>query len=417
MMIERNIYLQRLIDRKENGMIKVITGIRRCGKSYLLFNIYRDWLINSGVSEDHIIMVGLDDEQNEELLDRKLLGEYVRSKITDESTYYIVLDEIQLVEGFEKLLNGLNRIKNADIYVTGSNSRFLSSDILTEFRGRGDEVRIYPLSFSEFYSVFNGTKTEAWREYSLYGGMPQIVEQRRPEQKENFLKNLFKKVYLDDIISRNNLRGDNIMDILVNILASSVGSNTNPNKLANTFVSNGYKGVSNKTIATYIDCLIDAFLISKASRYDVKGKKYISTPSKYYYCDVGLRNARLEFRQYEVTHLMENIIYNELLIRGYSVDVGIVTHDEKNKEGKITRKQLEVDFVANRGSQRYYIQSAFAIPDLKKMNQEQASLVKIPDSFKKIIVVAHETPLWRNEHGITIMNIYDFLLDKDSLEH
>jgi len=416
-MIERNLYLNRLIDRKENGMIKVITGIRRCGKSYLLFNIYRDWLINSGVSEDHIIMIGLDDEQNEKMLDRKLLGDYIRSKITDNGTYYIVLDEIQLVEGFEKLLNGLNRIKNADIYVTGSNSQFLSSDILTEFRGRGDEIRIYPLSFSEFCSVFSGTKAEAWKEYSMYGGMPQIVEQRKPEQKEIFLKNLFKKVYLDDIINRNNLRGDGIIDILVNILASSVGSNTNPNKLANTFASNGYKDVSNKTIATYIDCLIDAFLISKASRYDVKGKKYISTPSKYYYCDAGLRNARLEFRQYEETHLMENIIYNELLLRGYSVDVGIVTHDEKNSAGKITRRQLEVDFVANRGSRRYYVQSAFAVPDLNKMNQEQASLIKIPDSFKKIIVVANEAPLWRNEQGITIMNIYDFLLNQDSLEY
>lgn len=416
-MIERNLYLNRLIDRKENGMIKVITGIRRCGKSYLLFNIYRDWLINSGVSEDHIIMIGLDDEQNEKMLDRKLLGDYIRSKITDNGTYYIVLDEIQLVEGFEKLLNGLNRIKNADIYVTGSNSQFLSSDILTEFRGRGDEIRIYPLSFSEFCSVFSGTKAEAWKEYSMYGGMPQIVEQRKPEQKEIFLKNLFKKVYLDDIINRNNLRGDDILDILVDILASSVGSNTNPNKLANTFASNGYKDVSNKTIATYIDCLIDAFVISKASRYDVKGKKYISTPSKYYYCDTGLRNARLEFRQYEETHLMENIIYNELLLRGYSVDVGIVTHDEKNSAGKITRRQLEVDFVANRGSRRYYVQSAFAIPDLNKMNQEQASLIKIPDSFKKIIVVANEAPLWRNEQGITIMNIYDFLLNQDSLEY
>ena len=416
-MIERNLYLNRLIDRKENGMIKVITGIRRCGKSYLLFNIYRDWLINSGVSEDHIIMIGLDDEQNEKMLDRKLLGDYIRSKITDNGTYYIVLDEIQLVEGFEKLLNGLNRIKNADIYVTGSNSQFLSSDILTEFRGRGDEIRIYPLSFSVFCSVFSGTKAEAWKEYSMYGGMPQIVEQRKPEQKEIFLKNLFKKVYLDDIINRNNLRGDDIIDILVNILASSVGSNTNPNKLANTFASNGYKDVSNKTIATYIDCLIDAFLISKASRYDVKGKKYISTPSKYYYCDAGLRNARLEFRQYEETHLMENIIYNELLLRGYSVDVGIVTHDEKNSAGKITRRQLEVDFVANRGSRRYYVQSAFAVPDLNKMNQEQASLIKIPDSFKKIIVVANEAPLWRNEQGITIMNIYDFLLNQDSLEY
>ena len=416
MLIDRNIYLNRLIDRRENGMIKVITGIRRCGKSFLLFNIYHDWLVQSGVPEDHIIMIALDDEQNEDLLDRKVLGETIRQKITDSETWYIFLDEIQLVDGFEKLLNGLNRITNADIYVTGSNSRFLSSDILTEFRGRGDEIRVYPLSFSEFFSVYQGNKEDAWQEFSLYGGMPQILQQRKPEQKETFLKNLFQKVYLDDIISRNHLRGDQIMDILVNILASSVGSNTNPNKLAKTFISNGYKNVSDKTISTYIDCLIDAFLITKASRYDVKGKKYISTPSKYYYCDAGLRNARIDFRQYEETHLMENIIYNELLIRGYSVDVGVVTHDEKNDEGKIVRKQLEVDFVANRGSRRYYVQSAFAIPDLEKMNQEQASLINIPDSFKKIIVTASGSPLWRNEKGVTIMNIYDFLLDPDSLE-
>ncbi len=416
MLIDRNIYLNRLIDRRENGMIKVITGIRRCGKSFLLFNIYHDWLLQSGVPEDHIIMIALDDEQNEDLLDRKVLGETIRQKITDSETWYIILDEIQLVDGFEKLLNGLNRITNADIYVTGSNSRFLSSDILTEFRGRGDEIRVYPLSFSEFFSVYQGSKEDAWQEFSLYGGMPQILQQRKPEQKETFLKNLFQKVYLDDIISRNHLRGDQVMDILVNILASSVGSNTNPNKLAKTFISNGYKNVSDKTISTYIDCLIDAFLITKASRYDVKGKKYISTPSKYYYCDAGLRNARIDFRQYEETHLMENIIYNELLIRGYSVDVGVVTHDEKNDEGKIVRKQLEVDFVANRGSRRYYVQSAFAIPDLEKMNQEQASLINIPDSFKKIIVTASGSPLWRNEKGVTIMNIYDFLLDPDSLE-
>ena len=416
MLIDRNIYLNRLIDRRENGMIKVITGIRRCGKSFLLFNIYHDWLVQSGVPEDHIIMIALDDEQNEDLLDRKVLGETIRQKITDSETWYIFLDEIQLVDGFEKLLNGLNRITNADIYVTGSNSRFLSSDILTEFRGRGDEIRVYPLSFSEFFSVYQGNKEDAWQEFSLYGGMPQILQQRKPEQKETFLKNLFQKVYLDDIISRNHLRGDQIMDILVNILASSVGSNTNPNKLAKTFISNGYKNVSDKTISTYIDCLIDAFLITKASRYDVKGKKYISTPSKYYYCDAGLRNARIDFRQYEETHLMENIIYNELLIRGYSVDVGVVTHDEKNDEGKIVRKQLEVDFVANRGSRRYYVQSAFAIPDLEKMNQEQASLINIPDSFKKIIVTASGSPLWRNEKGVTIMNIYDFLLDPDSLD-
>ena len=416
MLIDRNIYLNRLIDRRENGMIKVITGIRRCGKSFLLFNIYHDWLLQSGVPEDHIIMIALDDEQNEDLLDRKVLGETIRQKITDSETWYIILDEIQLVDGFEKLLNGLNRITNADIYVTGSNSRFLSSDILTEFRGRGDEILVYPLSFSEFFSVYQGSKEDAWQEFSLYGGMPQILQQRKPEQKETFLKNLFQKVYLDDIISRNHLRGDQVMDILVNILASSVGSNTNPNKLAKTFISNGYKNVSDKTISTYIDCLIDAFLITKASRYDVKGKKYISTPSKYYYCDAGLRNARIDFRQYEETHLMENIIYNELLIRGYSVDVGVVTHDEKNDEGKIVRKQLEVDFVANRGSRRYYVQSAFAIPDLEKMNQEQASLINIPDSFKKIIVTASGSPLWRNEKGVTIMNIYDFLLDPDSLE-
>jgi predicted AAA+ superfamily ATPase len=416
MEIQRDIYLQRLIHRKENGMVKVITGIRRCGKSYLLFHLFFNYLISIGVDESHVIRIALDDERYEELHSRKVLGEYVRSRMQDSDMYYLFLDEIQNVEEFEKLLNGLNRVENLDIYVTGSNSKFLSSDILTEFRGRGDEVRLFPLSFSEFYSVFSGTKTEAWNLYSVYGGMPQIVSQRKEEQKVTFLKNLFAKVYLDDIISRNHLRGDRIMDALADVLASSVGSLTNPSKLANTFISHGFKNVSDKTISSYIEYLSDAFLISKAVRYDVKGRKYISSPYKYYYCDVGLRNARLEFRQYEETHLMENIIYNELLIRGYSVDVGVITHDVKNVEGKISRKQLEVDFIANQGSKRYYIQSAFAIPDREKMEQEQASLTRIPDSFRKIIIVGSEIPLWHNEEGITIMNIYDFLLNINSLD-
>ena len=416
MEIKRDLYLNKLIDRIENQSIKVITGIRRCGKSYLLFHLFYNYLISKGIDKDHIITIALDDEEHEDLLDRKALNAYIKGKIKDSSIYYVFLDEIQFVDGFEKVLNGLNKIDNLDIYVTGSNSKFLSSDILTEFRGRGDEVRVYPLSFSEYISAFKGSYEEAWQNYLTFGGLPLILTRKTTEQKSKYLINLFNKVYLNDIVDRNNLHGDNILDNLVNILASSIGSMTNPNKLAKTFASNGFGSVSDKTISSYISLLIDAFLISKAERYDVKGKKYIASPFKYYFIDIGLRNARLNFRQIEETHIMENIIYNELLIRDFNVDVGIVEHTEKTEDGKRTLKKYEVDFVCNKGYQRYYIQSAFSLPDKEKEDQEQRSLINIKDSFKKIIIVKDSIIPRYNDNGILIIGLKDFLLKSNSLE-
>ncbi len=413
--IERGIYLNRLIERRENGLIKVITGIRRCGKSYLLFKLYYQYLLQSGVDASRIIRIPLDDEDYEELHDRKKLSAYVRERLTDEGMWYVFLDEVQFCEGFEAVLNGLNRRENVDIYVTGSNSRFLSSDVLTEFRGRGDEVRVYPLSFFEYASAYPGDKYEAWVEYCTYGGLPLILGMKSDEQKSAYLINLCRELYFKDIEERNHLRGDNIMPTLVNVLASAVGSLTNPSKMANTFVSNGMP-TTDKTIATYIGYLLDAFFISKAQRYDIKGRKYIASPFKYYFTDVGLRNAQLNFRQQEENHIMENVIYNELLVRGFNVDVGVVEMSGRSGDGKSLRRHLEVDFVCNKGSRRYYIQSAFAIPDAEKMRQEQNSLVNIGDSFKKIIVVRDNTKLWRNEEGIVIMGIMDFLLDQNSLD-
>ena len=413
--IRRDLYLNRLIERRENGMIKVITGIRRCGKSYLLFKLYYQYLIASGVEASRIISIPLDDDDFEELHDSKKLSAYIKERITDDNMWYVFLDEVQLCKNFEAVLNGLNRRDNVDIYVTGSNSKFLSSDVLTEFRGRGDEVRVYPLSFSEYVSAYSGDKYDAWVDYYTYGGLPLILSRKTDELKSGYLTNLCQELYLKDIENRHNLRGDNVMSALLNILASAVGSLTNPTKLANTFSSNGMP-VSDKTIGTYIGYLLDAFFISKAERYDIKGKRYIASPFKYYFTDVGLRNAQLNFRQQEENHIMENIIYNELLIRGFNVDVGIVEHSERNEEGKVVRKRLEVDFVCNRGSRRYYIQSAFAIPDREKMEQEQNSLVHIDDSFKKIIVVKDRIKLWRNEKGIVVMGIMDFLLNPDSLD-
>ena len=413
--IKRDIYLNRLIDRRENGSIKVITGLRRCGKSYLLFNLYYRYLLDSGVPEDRILRVALDDEEHEELQDGKALGEYVRSRVSDSGQYYVFLDEVQLVQGFEKVLNGLNRRTNLDLYVTGSNSKFLSTDILTEFRGRGDEVRIYPLSFAEYVSAYEGTAQEAWADYFTYGGLPPILSRRTDEQKSKYLTDLFRKVYLDDIIERHQLRGDNVMDNLVNVLASSVGSLTNPTRLANTFASNGMGNASDKTLGSYIGFLQDAFLIEKAERYDVKGRKYIGSPFKYYFTDVGLRNARLNFRQQEENHIMENIIYNELRIRGFNVDVGIVERQEK-KDGKNALNRYEVDFVCNRGSQRYYIQSAFALPTEEKLAQEQRPLLLTGDFFKKIIVTRDSVKPWHNDCGVLFLNIQDFLLRPNSLE-
>lgn len=413
--IKRDLYLNRLIERRENGLIKVVTGIRRCGKSYLLFKLYYQYLLDSGIEASRIIRIALDDDEYEELREGRRLSTYIKKCITDEGTWFIFLDEVQMCRGFESVLNGLNRRDNVDIYVTGSNSRFLSTDVLTEFRGRGDEVRIYPLSFSEYVTAYPGDKQDAWIDYYNYGGLPLILSRKTDELKSRYLIDLCREMYLKDIEERHKLRGDTVMDTLVNILASAVGSLTNPTKLANTFKSNGIR-VSDKTIGVYIGYLLDAFFINKAERYDIKGKKYIASPFKYYFTDIGLRNARLNFRQQEKNHIMENIIYNELLVRGFNVDVGVVERSERDENGKTMRKKLEVDFVCNRGNQRYYIQSAFAIPDNDKMQQEQKSLVHIGDSFKKIIVVKDRIKVWRNEEGIVIMGIMDFLLNPNSLE-
>ena len=414
--IKRDIYLNKLIDRKENDMIKVITGIRRCGKSYLMDPIYKNYLLSTGVKEDHIIKLELDSVENEEYLDRHKLYKYIMGQIKDDKMYYILLDEIQKVDGFESVLNSFLRKKNLDVYVTGSNSKFLSSDIITEFRGRGDEVRVYPLTFREYLTASSKNVDEALKEYITYGGMPYILSRKTYEEKSKYLNNLFNNTYINDIVERNNIQKDEVLESLINVLASSVGSLTNPLKLENTFKSKGFKNVSAKTINTYIDYLIDAFMITKALRYDIKGKKYINTPSKYYFTDIGLRNVRLNFRQQEDNHLMENIIYNELLVRGFNVDVGVVEYTMKDKNNKKTHKQLEVDFVCNKGSNRYYIQSASAIPTKEKMEQEEKSLIKIDDFFKRIIIVENDIKLWRNEKGIVIMSLKQFLLDENSLD-
>lgn len=409
--IERNLYLNKIINRRENGLIKIITGIRRCGKSYLLDPLFKNYLLADGVKEDHIIKLELDRVENEKYRDSKVLNEYIRSLIKDKDMYYVILDEIQLVEGFEFVLNGLLYEKNIDVYVTGSNSKFLSSDIITEFRGRGDQIKVNPLSFAEFLSAFNGDKYEAWNEYVTYGGMPLILSKKNDEEKSQYLKELFEQTYIKDIVERNNIQRIDILDSLINMLASSVGSLTNPQKLFDTFKSNGEKELSLNTINSYIADIEDSFIVNKSTRYDIKGKKYIQTPQKYYFSDIGLRNARLNFRQQEENHLMENIIYNELLIRGYNVDVGVV---EVREEGK--RKQLEVDFVCNLGNKRYYIQSALNLDTKEKTIQESRSLNKIGDSFKKIIVVKDNIKLWRTDDGIVIMGIQEFLLNKDSLD-
>ena len=409
--INRDDYLNKLISRRENGMIKIITGIRRCGKSFMLDPIFKNYLLKEGIKENHIIKVDLDNIENEKYLDPHELNNYIKSKIKDNDMYYILIDEIQKVRNFEAVLNGFLTQRNLDVYVTGSNSKFLSSDIITEFRGRGDEIRIFPLSFLEFYSAYKGEKELAWNEYLTYGGMPLILSQKTDEQKSKYLMNLFELTYKRDIIERNTITKIDILDSLINILSSSVGSLTNPQKIYNTFISNGVTDLSKNTITSYLDYLLDSFLIEKVDRYDVKGKKYIQTPQKYYFADVGLRNARLNFRQQEENHIMENIIYNELLIRGYNVDVGVV----EVREGDV-RKQLEVDFVCNLGSKRYYVQSALNIDTPEKTLQETKSLNNIGDSFKKIIVVKDNIKLWRNDQGIVIMGIQEFLLNKNSLD-
>lgn len=416
MEIRRDNYLKQLIERKNNGMVKVVTGIRRCGKSYLLFTLFKRYLLENGVAPDHVIEIALDGIEDEELRDPKVCYEYIRDEMEDDGIYYLLLDEVQFMPRFEEVLNSLLRIKNIDIYVTGSNSRFLSSDIVTEFRGRGDEVRIYPLSFAEFYSVYDGDYDDAWDDYMTYGGLPQIAGLQSERRKADYLKNIFVNVYLKDVIERNRLQNEEEIGILVNVLASAIGSLTNPTKIANTFASERQMQYTNKTISRHIDFLEEAFLISKAARYDIKGRKYIGANQKYYFTDPGLRNARLNFRQQEPTHLMENIVYNELLIRGYNVDVGMMDAYEKNKEGKRVRKQLEVDFVVNQGSQRYYIQVACDLSSKQKQEQEFHSLRNIPDSFKKIIIVNGSKKPWRNDEGFVIMGMKYFLLNPDSLE-
>lgn len=416
MEIKRDAYLNKLIRKKKNGLIKVVTGVRRCGKSYLLFHLFHDHLLASGIPEDHIIEVALDDRSNKALRDPDAMLRYIKDALHDGEDYYIILDEVQYMDEFEDVLNSLLHIRNADIYVTGSNSKFLSSDVITQFRGRGDEIHVYPLSFREYLSAYPGSPDEAWDDYLVYGGLPLVLSMEEPEDKAAYLTALFQKVYISDIVERHRVQNKAELDELVDILASSTGSYTNQSKLVRTFKSVKGKSISDKTIKNYIDYLIDSYLISKAVRYDIKGKKYIGSPAKYYFEDVGLRNARLSFRQLEESHLMENIIYNELRIRGYHVDVGMVEHREPNKDGKQSTRQLEVDFVATKGSEKYYVQSAFAMPSAEKLMQEQRSLLSIPDSFRKIIVVGNNIKVRRDENGIVMVGLQNFLLDENSLK-
>lgn len=416
MEIRRDIYLNKLISKKHNGLIKVVTGMRRCGKSYLLFNLFKEYLVNEGVNENHIIEIAFDSFENRKYRDPEVLFPYLMEKIADNEMYYVLLDEVQMLDDFESVLNSLGRKKNVDVYVTGSNAKFLSKDIITEFRGRGDEVHMYPLTYSEFMSVYDGDKQEGWRDYLLFGGIPLVLGFETADQKSDFLKSLFEETYISDITGRNNIRNKAELEELLNILSSAIGTLTNPSKLSATFKSVKNKSISKDTIIKYIDYLKDSFLIDSAIRYDIKGKKYINTPSKYYFTDLGLRNARLNFRQVEETHAMENIIFNELKVRGYNVDVGVVVMNEVDKNGKKIRKQLEVDFVCNKGSKRFYIQSAYALPDKEKMEQEQRSLVNTGDGFKKIIITKDAVAPLYNDEGILVMSVFDFLLNPDSME-
>ncbi len=430
MEIRRDFYLDKLIKRRNNGLIKVITGIRRCGKSYLLNTIFYQYLIRSGVEENHIIRFAFDSADDLYLIGESLIKiekekrgvdpekfmEYIRSSVTEKGMYYLLLDEVQMLDCFESVLNGYLRKDNMDVYVTGSNAKFLSKDIITEFAGRGDEIHMYPLSFSEFMSVYQGDKYEGLSEYMLYGGIPPVVLRDGLHEKAAMLENLFSEIYMSDIYKRNRIRNQGELEELLNILSSAIGSLTNPEKLKNTFKSVKKSRITSNTIRKYLDYFEDSFLIESAQRYDIKGKTYIETPRKYYFSDLGLRNARINFRQFEQTHSMENVIYNELRMRGYRVDVGIVPIAEKDKNGKVTRKQLEVDFVCNLGSLRYYIQSAYALPDEEKKIQEIRPFRKIDDSFKKIVITKDMVPAHYDEHGILTLNIYDFLLEPKSIE-
>ena len=417
MEIKRDHYLNTLISKEHNGLIKVITGMRRCGKSYLLFTLFKEHLLSEGVEADHIIEIAFDAFENKKYRDPDVLYPYLKEQIKDDAMYYVLLDEVQLLREFEAILNSLIRMKNVDVYVTGSNARFLSRDVITEFRGRGDEVHMYPLSFAEFISVYQGTKQDGWNEYMLYGGIPLVLEFSTPDQKIAFLKSLFEETYISDIVGRHNIRNKAELEELLNILSSAIGSLSNPEKLSATFRTVKKKKISNSTIKRYIEYLCDSFLIDSAIRYDVKGKKYIDTPVKYYFTDMGLRNARLNFRQIEETHSMENIIFNELKMRGFNVDVGVIVQYGTNEKGNSIRKQLEIDFVCNQGSKRYYIQSAYVIPDQAKMEQEQRSLMLTGDFFKRIIITKDTPAPYYNESGVLIMSVYDFLLNENSLEN
>lgn len=416
MQVKRDFYLKQLIDGQKNGLVKIITGIRRCGKSYLLFRLFEQYLISIGIDNEHIVKIALDDIESANLREAQTLYHYIKSRITDDGMYYILLDEVQLVPRFEEVLNSLLRIDNADVYVTGSNSKFLSSDIITEFRGRGDEIHLYPFSFSEFCTGFQGTVQEAWKQYYTFGGLPHILLLDSEQKKLNYLINLFESVYLIDIIERNRVKNESELSDLVKFIASAIGSPTNPTKLSNTFKSVKQISISPTTIDKYLGYLRNAFMIEKAERYDIKGRKYIGTLPKYYFSDLGLRNAILGLRQLEENHIMENIIYNELRARGNKVDIGMIEQRFIDDNSKWQRKQLEVDFVVNQGSKRYYIQSAFAMPDEEKIKQEKASLLRINDSFKKIIIVKDDIMPYHDENGITTIGLFDFLLKRDSLD-
>ena len=416
MEIKRNYYLNKLISKQNNKLIKIVTGIRRCGKSYLLDPIFRNYLLDNGVDENHIIKLEFDSIENEEYTNPKKLYEYVMQKVVDKDTYYVILDEIQKVSDFESVLNSFLRKSNLDVYVTGSNSKFLSSDIITEFRGRGDEIRVYPLSFSEFMSVYSGNEISGLNEYINYGGLPLITTFKSAEEKIDYLNFQKDNVYINDVIERNDIRNDEELKTLIEIISSSIGSLTNPTKLYNTFISKGNKNITNKTIASYLKYLEESFLIEKSKRFDVKGKKYIETPSKYYFVDIGIRNSLINFRQIEKTHIMENIIYTELRRRGFNVDVGIVEKRKIDEKGKKDYRHLEVDFVANKGSDKYYIQSAYSIEDNNKKEQELQSLLNISDNFKKMVIVYDSFIKWQDDNGIIYISIYDFLLNENSLK-
>lgn len=414
--IERNIYLNRLIDSIGNGMIKIVTGVRRSGKSFLLFRLFVEWLQSQGIDDVHIIKVNLEDRLNKQLRDPDVLLNHIYSHILDDGHFYVLLDEVQMVPEFEDVLNSFLDKENVDVFVTGSNAKFLSKDVITEFRGRGEEIFMQPLSFGEFMSVYEGSYELGLDEYMTFGGLPQVLSYKTEKEKSNYLKGLFRKTYITDIVDRYGVRNTTELGELLDIVASCIGSLTNPTKIANTFASVKNVRITNETVQKWLEYLCDSFLVAKAVRYDVKGRKYIDTPSKFYFCDLGLRNARLNFRQTENTHLMENLIYNELIYRGYNVDVGVVVTEMKDEEGKRHKVQLEIDFVCNQGSKRIYVQSAYRLPTEAKQNQELFSLTKADDSFKKVVIVGEDQLVHRNDKGIVTMSLRDFLMDKDALD-